>query len=204
MPLETPVKRQHIHTRQISFNGFEREDGLFDIEAHLIDTKTYAFSNLWRGEIQPGTALHEMLLRVTINERFEIQDIEAATEHSPFQICPDIAPVYKQLKGVTMGPGWRKTIRERVGGMQGCTHLTELLYPMATVAIQTIRPLQNHRRRVADSDSRASRGKPFVLNTCHAWAEYSPVVRQNAPDYYVPPEQSKLIRLSPVTEESTE
>jgi hypothetical protein len=204
MPLEKPVKRQHIHTRQINFNGFEREDGLFDIEAHLVDTKTYAFNNLWRGEIQPGTALHEMLLRVTINDRFEIQDIEAATEHSPFQVCPDIAPVYKQLKGVTMGPGWRKTIRERVGGMQGCTHLTELLYPMATVAIQTIRPLQNHRRRVADSDSRASRGRPFVLNTCHAWAEYSPVVKQNAPEYYVPPEQSKLIRLSPVTEGSTE
>lgn len=186
MPLPNPVPREHIHTRQINFAGYEREDGLFDIEGHLVDTKTYAFSNHWRGTIEPGDALHEMWLRVTVNSHFEIVDIEAATDNSPFAMCPDITPVYKSLIGVTIGPGWRKAIRERVGGVQGCTHLTELLSPLATVAIQTIRPLQNHRRRQADSDSRHTKGKPFVLNTCHAWAEHSPVVRDNAPDYYVP------------------
>ena len=62
---------------------------------------------------------------------------------------------------------------------------------MATVAIQTIRPLQNHRRQLADSDSRRHVGKPFVLNTCHAWDQHSPVVRENAPDYYIPPEQAQ-------------
>jgi hypothetical protein len=64
---------------------------------------------------------------------------------------------------------------------------------MATVAIQTIRPLQNHRRRQADSDSRHSAGKPFVLNTCHAWAEYSPVVQENAPNFYVARDLGELI-----------
>jgi hypothetical protein len=186
MPLPTPVRRQHIHTRQINFCGYEREDGLFDIEGHLVDTKTYAFSNNWRGSIEPGDALHEMWLRLTVNDKFEVVDIEAATDNSPFQMCPDITPAYKALIGATIGPGWRKVIRERVGGIQGCTHLTELLSPLATVAIQTIRPLQNHRRRKADSDSRHYKGKPFVLNTCHAWAEHSAVVRDNAPDYYIP------------------
>ena len=217
MPLPQAVRREHIHTRQINFTGYEREDGCFDIEAHLVDTKTYAFSNNWRGTIEPGEALHEMLLRVTINDKFQIQDIEAATESSPFSICPDITPAYKALIGVTMGPGWRRVIRDKVGGMQGCTHLTELLYPMATVAIQTIKPLQNHRRKLADSDSKAHVGRPFVLNTCHAWAETSPVVKENAPDYYIPPEpgyvpanKSERIRVTDInagdraTKESTE
>lgn len=196
MPLPTPVRREHIHTRQINFAGYEREDGLFDIEGHLVDTKTYAFSNNWRGTIEPGQALHEMWLRVTVNDHFEVIDIEAATDNSPFAMCPDITPVYKSLIGVTIGPGWRKAIRDRVGGVHGCTHLTELLSPLATVAIQTIRPLQNHRRRQADSDSRHFKGKPFVLNTCHAWAEHSPVVRDNAPDYYVPLENVPLKNIS--------
>ena len=191
MPLPTSVNRQHIHTRQINFTGFEREDGLFDIEAHLTDTKTYEFSNNWRGSIKPGEALHEMWLRVTVNDHFVIQAVEAATDNSPFSICPDITPVYKSLVGLTMGPGWRQAVRKQVGGVQGCTHLTELLFPMATVAIQTIRPLQNHRRQLADSDSRRHVGKPFVLNTCHAWDQHSPVVRENAPDYYIPPEQAQ-------------
>lgn len=193
MPLTNPVRREHIHTRQINFQGYEREDGLFDIEAHLVDTKTYAFSNNWRGMIDPGVALHEMLLRVTINDKFVIEDIQAATDNSPFAMCPEIAADYTKLIGVTMGPGWRSMIRSRMGGVRGCTHLTELLYPMATVAIQTIRPLQNHRRRKADSDSRHHAGKTFVLNTCHAWAEYSPVVRENAPNFYVPRDLSELI-----------
>src|SRR5690606_7150973 len=135
MPLPTPARREHIHTRQINFCGYEREDGLFDIEGHLVDTKTYAFSNNWRGSIEPGEALHEMWLRVTVNDKFEVVDIEAATDNSPFEMCPDITPAYKALIGATIGPGWRKVIRDHVGGMNGCTHLTELLSPLATVAI---------------------------------------------------------------------
>lgn len=209
MPLTNPVRREHIHTRQINFQGYERADGLFDIEAHLVDTKTYAFSNNWRGTIDPGVALHEMLLRVTINDKFVIEDIQAATDNSPFAMCPDIAADYKKLIGVTMGPGWRSMIRSRMGGVKGCTHLTELLYPMATVAIQTIRPLQNHRRRKADSDSSHHSSKPFVLNTCHAWAEYSPVVQKNAPNFYIPRDLSELIAstaegLPPAINQATE
>ncbi|MDT8427925.1 MAG: DUF2889 domain-containing protein [Pseudomonadales bacterium] len=187
MPLSAPVKRTHIHTRTIHFTGYERDDGLFDIEAHMTDTKTYEFSNNWRNRIQPGEALHEMLLRVTIDDSFVIHEIEAVTDNSPFAICPEIAPAYQQLKGLKMAAGWRQAVRTRVGGVQGCTHLTELLYPMATVAIQTIKPLQNHRRKLADSDGSASPGRPFVLNTCHAWAEDSEVVKVNAPDWYRPP-----------------
>ena len=48
--------------------------------------------------------MHEMLLRVTIDDSFVIQDIFAATEHSPFEMCPAIAPNYKKLIGIKMGP----------------------------------------------------------------------------------------------------
>ena len=42
MPLPNPVPRKLMHTRAIECNGYEREDGLWDIEAHLTDTKTVA------------------------------------------------------------------------------------------------------------------------------------------------------------------
>ena len=34
------VKREHVHQRQITVNGFVRSDGLYDIEAELTDHKT--------------------------------------------------------------------------------------------------------------------------------------------------------------------
>ncbi len=184
MPLSAPAPRRHIHTRTISLQGFERDDGLFDIEAHMTDTKTYAFLNDWRGEITPGQALHEMWVRVTVDAQFTVQQIEAVTDNSPFAICPDITPNYQALVGLKMGRGWREGIKERVGGVAGCTHITELLYPMATVAFQTITPLQKHRRNLPDSDMSHMGKKPVVLNTCHTWAEDSPVVKEKLPQFY--------------------
>ena len=40
MPLTNPAPRKLMHTRAIDCKGYERADGLWDIEAHLVDTKT--------------------------------------------------------------------------------------------------------------------------------------------------------------------
>ena len=186
MPLPESSPRKHVHTRTITYKGYEREDELWDMEAHMTDTKTYKFSNDWRGEMQAGEPLHEMLLRVTIDDDFIIQNVIAVTDNSPFEMCPEIAPNYKALIGIRMGPGWRKAIRMQVGGVQGCTHLTELLFPMATVAMQTIWPLSRKRKRKereGEAEKQQSR-RPLILDTCHAWASDSQVVKQNTPKYY--------------------
>ncbi len=184
MPLPEAPARRHVHTRAIDYRGYEREDGLWDIEAHMTDTKTYSFKNNWRGTVEVGEPLHEMLLRVTIDDSFTIQDIVAQTDNSPFEMCPEISDSYKSLIGIQMGPGWRKNIRMKVGGVRGCTHLTELLFPMATVAMQTIWPLLRHRRKESDSEVGKSKTRPVVIDTCHAWASDSVVVKENAPDWY--------------------
>ncbi len=181
MPLPAPSSRKHLHTRAIDYRGYEREDGLFDIEAHMTDTKTYSFSNDWRGRVEVGEPLHEMLLRLTIDESFVIRDVVAVTDNSPFQMCPDITPAYHTLVGIRMGPGWRKAIRMKVGGIQGCTHLTELLFPMATVAMQTLWPILSKRRK--ESKPSPDR-RPGIIDTCHAWASDSPVVKRNMPKHY--------------------
>ena len=191
MPLPDASPRKHVHTRAIDYRGFEREDGLWDIEAHMTDKKTYEFTNNWRGNVPVGEPLHEMLLRVTIDDSFEIRDIVAVTDNSPFEMCPSIAPAYKNLIGIKMGPGWRKAIRMKVGGVQGCTHLTELLFPMATVAMQTIWPIKSQRRREGNlMEEPQKKTRPVVLDTCHSWSTDSPVVQQNAPDYYTGSDES--------------
>ena len=45
MPLTPPADRKPMHTRRIRCEGFSRADGLWDIEAHLIDTKPYDMPN---------------------------------------------------------------------------------------------------------------------------------------------------------------
>ena len=38
MPLSTSAPRQLMHNRAIECRGYQREDGLWDIEGHLVDT----------------------------------------------------------------------------------------------------------------------------------------------------------------------
>lgn len=179
MPLSRPRPRQHIHTRAIDCKGYQRDDGLWDIEAHLMDTKTYSFDNEDRGGIAAGEPIHEMFVRLTLTDDLEVTAAEASTEAGPFGICGDVAGVFSGLVGQRIGPGWRKAVIGVMGRTRGCTHLTDLvLGPMAVTAFQTVRPARKNR------ETGGKDGKPGTLDTCHALASDSPVVKRIWPDHY--------------------
>lgn len=179
MPLSKPAPRKHLHTREIVCRGYQREDGLWDIEARLADTKTYSFDNQDRGGIAAGEPLHGMALRITVDDDLVVKDAEAVTEASPFSICGDIAAAYRALIGLRIGPGWRKAVNQKVGGVAGCTHLTDMLVgPVAVAAFHTVSPAREKR------SSAASGEKPRVIDTCHALAGDGPVVARRWPEHY--------------------
>lgn len=185
MPLPPPAPRKLEHLRDISLRGYLREDGLVDIEAHLTDTKTYGFPSEHRGQVHPGDPLHGMWLRLTVNEDMVITACEASSDHTPFAVCAGAAPNFARLAGLSIGPGFNRAVNERVGGVEGCTHLRELLAQMATVAFQTMWPIRSRRmaaQRAAEAQG-APRQRPALLGTCHAYAPSSPVVRKKWPEW---------------------
>lgn len=193
MPLTEPVARELLHLRDIELRGYRRDDGLFDIEASLKDTKSYAFSNAERGQIDPGVPLHRMLARMTLNDEMEIIAFEAVTEFGPYGICPSAAPNFARLTGLTVGRGFLKAANERVGGVHGCTHLRELLGQMGTVAFQTLYAVRVKREAApnavdtAQQPTEAPLKKPMLLGTCKAYAPDSPVVARQWPQFYTGP-----------------
>lgn len=179
MPLSPSVAREAIHHRHVHCTGYRREDGLWDIEGHLVDTKTYGFPNAFRGQVEAGDPIHQMWLRLTVDDTLLIRAAEAATEHSPYEICPAITPDFAQLAGLKIGLGFRQAVNQRLGGIHGCTHLVELIWPVATTAFQTIFPWLN-RGKPRDE----MRERPRHLDTCHALATDGPVVKQFYPQFY--------------------
>ncbi|WP_020395232.1 DUF2889 domain-containing protein [Thiolinea disciformis] len=189
MPLSAPVERNLSHTRTITCQGYERTDGLWDIEAQLLDTKNFAFANKDRGGmIQAGEALHNIKVRMTVDDNLCIQAIEAVIDDSPFNVCPQIVDTYKQLVGKTIGPGWNQYLKEKFGKVHGCTHITELFGPLATTAFQTI----FGSRFVRSESEKPSTTPPRYLNTCHTWSTSGELVRERWPDSYVNPVEIKL------------
>lgn len=179
MPLSEPRTRNHIHTRNIECHGYRRDDGLWDIEGHMVDTKTYAFDNRYRGEVAPGVPVHDMWLRMTVNDSLEIVDVEAVTDAHPYPTCPEITPDYRKLIGSRLRPGWNRKVREMLGDVRGCTHQTRLLQELAVVAVQTVVTLLMREGRSGDTDRR-----PPQIDTCHALRSDGPVVEEIHPRWF--------------------
>lgn len=192
MPLSEPVERELLHLRDIQLRGYRRADGLYDVDARLTDTKTYGFSNQDRGRIEPGTPLHGMLARMTLDENLLIVAFEAQTEYGPYAVCPAAAANFARLAGLRIGRGFLRAAQERVGGTRGCTHLRELLQPMATVAFQTLAVVRAKPPAAANAAETAPEGaagttapaRPALLDTCLAYASDGPVVRRQWPRFY--------------------
>ena len=101
-------KEEKIPKRNVQCEGFKREDGLWDIEGHLKDTKTYTFKSDSRGQVKAGTAIHEMSIRLTLNDNLKIIDVCVAMDSHPYNICPEIIPNFKKLIGINISKGFRK------------------------------------------------------------------------------------------------
>lgn len=182
--------REMLHKRDFAFEGYLRADGNYDIEGRMTDRKSYAFPNDFRGEIQADEPLHDMRICVTIDEDFRIIDIVAETDAAPFEICPAITPSFAALKGAQIGRGWTRLLREKFGGVKGCTHHIELLRTLATVAFQTVYGEQQRRRRAEHTappfENSAPGKRPAFIDTCHALAADGEVVKSSWPDFYQP------------------
>jgi len=66
MPLTEPTPhRQRLHSRHVTYEGFQREDGLFDIEGRLVDVKD-TDTMLLSGVRAAGEAIHDGVLPATL------------------------------------------------------------------------------------------------------------------------------------------
>jgi Protein of unknown function (DUF2889) len=200
MPLSDPAPRKLVHTREITIQGFAREDGLYDIEAELSDRRSEGFQSRDRGWVGPRDKLHGMKFRLTVDDRMLIHKSEAVTEFGPFAHCGGGAANFSRLAGLTIKAGFLREAIARVHGTDGCTHLRELVQQMATVAFQTLWPVRIRRERAAAEAARAAGqqvaqpssddGSARLLNSCFAYAADGPVVRDRWPHLYTGPKET--------------
>ncbi len=185
MTLPVAAEREKKHHRTINCVGYLRHDGLWDIEACLIDTRTYdcGYDQAHRdGLIRAGEPVHDMSVRLTIDLEFVIHEACASSDLTPFAICSQAAREMRSLVGIQIGTGWMKQVRERIGSRHSCTHLMDLLGPLSATAYQTLHAALEEREA-----RQPSRDKPMILDTCVALSTDGEVVRKRWPEFYTGP-----------------
>lgn len=168
--------RRLVHTRRVECMGFERSDGLFDIEGRIRDTKAEDADLLFK-TVPAGSPIHDMRIVITIDSNLLIHRIEAHTDSSPSRFCLEINKAYASLEGVTIGAGFMKEVKSRLSGPKGCTHLTELLGPIATTAIQTLMGWRKAPAKGESADTAGSARVHPMVDTCYAWRAGGDVVQ---------------------------
>ncbi len=184
LPLPTSGRKLK-HTRAVHIEVFARDDGMWDIDARLTDTKTYAIP-LTHGELPANQPIHDLCLRITVDSKSNIVDAVAVSDAVPFPgYCDQVDTIYKKMIGLNLLSGFRQEIRERLSGVEGCTHLNELAMILPTAAIQSFAFGDFEKRK--DPGGHSENEKPFELDNCHALRSDSPAVALYYPRWATKP-----------------
>jgi len=197
MPLSPPVPRQLRHQRAIRAVAYEREDGLWDIDACLTDHKPRDVP-LAAGVRPNGLPIHELWLRITIDRKLNVVDAEASSDWVPYDgQCQNVQPAYRALIGLNLLQNFRREAGRLLAGTVGCTHLTEMLGVLPTAAIQAFvgavwdtsngspgeEPGPELGKTAAGVEP-AGEKPPFQLGRCHALRFDGEAVKQFYPRWY--------------------
>jgi hypothetical protein len=123
--------------------------------------------------------LHDLWVRVSVDSEFVVRAIEAASDVTPWSVCKEAGAALQILVGEALVRGWTGRVKEKLRGAVGCTHLAEMLIPLATTALQGI-----YGRRTLE-DRNASLGA--LVDSCYAFDRGRDVVKRLVPMHYVPP-----------------
>jgi hypothetical protein len=173
------ASRRELHRRQVDSRFYERSDGLYEVEASLVDTKSEPFLGLLAtAPIAPGDALHDIVVTLMLDEAMVVLQARLEMRSTPFKRCGGVVDTMAPLRGLQIGTGWNRQVRERLGGSASCAHVVELLSQMATTAYQGLSARRMPRMHLPESEPlRRAR-----VDSCYAFAANGEVVGALWPD----------------------
>lgn len=185
LPPDTP-QRQLKHRRRLDIEIYSRPDGLWEVEAELTDTKTRV-AHMVDGPREPGVPIHQLRLRLVINRELDILQAGSASDWVPYAgHCEAHGDAYAGLQGLNLLKGFRKAVQQRLGGVRGCTHLTELAQTLPTAVIQgMVGEVLDVRGTAPDAR------QPFQIDRCHALRSDGEAVRLHYPRWHRQPDANK-------------
>ena len=184
MPLPTAApERQLKHRRSLDVQIYSRGKGLWEVDARISDVRTRE-TRMVTGLRAAGSPIHDMLVRLVVDEQFNVIEAGAETSAMPYPgECDAYGDAYSALVGLNLMRGFRHAVKERLGGVRGCTHITELVQVLPTAVVQAFADeVIDTRGDSADSP------QPFQIDRCHALRSNGPTVKTYYPRWYRQPD----------------
>jgi len=170
-------KGKKLHTRKIEVTTCEYDGQRIIIEGFLKDDR-FQESHGITGETFPSGVIHHMAIRLLVNcSNLLIEDIDVDLISVPGEVCRETIDCLASIKGLTITKGFTAKVKKLAGGSKGCTHLVELILAMAPAVFQGFTAHQSQKPTAFNSDQ-AKKIIQYLTNTCHAWREDGPFVKE--------------------------
>ena len=166
------TKKKLVHTRKIEINTFDLDDHRVLVEGELEDTRRPPSVE----ESETGPFLvHHLIARIWVQgPDLTISAVDAEMKRIPRQECPDVLPAVQKLVGVKIITGFTQKVKDLIGNVRGCSHLTNLFLTLGPVAVQGYWAAYGRKPGARSLDNPAiSR----VINSCHVWRKDGPLVQ---------------------------
>ncbi len=161
-------RNRKIHRRQIDICTYEYEKDAVVVEGRLTDNrllKTYFFST---EEFRPPGIVHDLVIRMVVKgATLVIDDIDVEMDTIPREDCRQLLKALRPVIGMKIQAGFTEKVKEKVGGVKGCTHLVALLLAMAPAAVQGA--WSAVARHPVDPAKYSGVALKFLENTCWVW-----------------------------------
>jgi hypothetical protein len=175
--LKDLIQDAPVHERRLEFRTYPLEDERLIVEGWLRDERLVPGYH-WDGRPSAIGVVHWMYVRLLAGGwPLSILDAEAEMPGVPHELCPTTLESVKRIIGLSIVSGYGEEVHKRLGGVQGCAHLTHLIVTMGTAALHGYWTQLSRKRRPLPRSLDEFPGLATVINSCKLWKEDGPLMQ---------------------------
>jgi hypothetical protein len=175
--LKDLIRNTPVHERRLDFRTYPLENDRLIVEGWLRDEQLVPGYH-WNGKHRPTGVVHWMCVRLLVGGwPVTILDAEAEMPDIPHELCPTTLESVKRIVGLAIVSGYSEEVHKRLGGVQGCAHLTHLIVTMGPAALHGYWTQQSRQRRPIPRSLDEFQGLTTLINSCRLWKEDGPLMQ---------------------------
>jgi hypothetical protein len=169
----SPVHERRIELRSVPIN----EDELV-VEGWLRDERLVT-GYYWDGTARTPGVVHHIGVWLRVGGwPLRILDAEAEMRTVPQELCPTVRDTVKKVVGLTIESGFSGRVLERLGRIEGCTHMSYLVMAMGPAALHGYWTHKSRKPRPAPRSMEEFPGIEALVNSCVLWKEDGPLIQK--------------------------
>jgi len=172
------LSEKPVHIRRTEIMTYDLGEHQVLVEGTLKDTRIPPSSE--ESAEDSMVLVHDLVARIWVQgPDLTIVAVEAEMPHVPREMCPEVLPDMQKLVGLKIVTGYTQRIKDLIGDVRGCSHLTHLFLSLGPTAVQGYWAAYG---RKPGARSLTNPAVSRVIDTCRVWRRDGPLVRSLAGD----------------------